>query len=288
MTRSVKSWSNFVLYYGSGLENVLATFDLIILEAGNQKPQFIRQLNASGKTPIAYISGFEYLRSQPDAENLWKRYGLGVNSIWKPSWTDNYLMDLRRKDWQEIVAGEMQRVMDIGYRGVFLDTLGVCQMPELNQLTPHLLDELVLAATGMIYFLRSCFPDAVIVQNCGLNQLKEMTAPYIDAICWESFRLGLVEGPATDAWSIKQVKELQQLSAEHGIKVLLLAEDSRKYEQLPMVNEPQEHTYYSCRGELCQASYEYFPLKAAQERFARDHNFLLYEAPRHYMAGVYK
>ncbi len=288
MTRSDRSWNSFVLYYGSGLESVLAAFDLIILEARHQKPEFIRQLCDSDKTPIAYISGFEYRRSRPDAERLWKRYGLGVNSTWKPSWTDNYLMDLRRREWQEILADKMQRVMDIGYRGVFLDTLGVCQMPELSQLSPHLLDELVLAAAETIGFLRSCFPEAVIVQNCGLNQLKTMAAPYLDAICWESFRLGLVEGTATDAWSIKQVRELQQLSAEHGVKVLLLAEDSRKHEHLPLVNEPQQHTFYSSCGQLRQASDEYFPLRAAQERFARDHNFLHYEAPRHYMAGIYK
>lgn len=272
-----KSWTNFVLYYGYGLEHALETFDLIILESRAHEPQFIKKLNDLGRTTLAYLSGFEYPSYWSNAENVWRHYGFGIGIPWKPSWTTNYLMDLRRKDWQELLADEMQHFMNIGFRGVFLDTIGICQMPELSLLSPALHEELLLAAADTIQYLRNCFPQSIIVQNCGLNRLKDLAAPYIDAICWEGFHLGLVEGPQMDEWSNNKVKELQQLSCDWGIKTLLLAEDGKKYEKLFSVKNHGQRL----------ATNKLFPLKAAQERFASEHGFLIYEAPRHYMSGVY-
>jgi len=281
-----RSWNNFVLYYGYGLDAVIEQFDLIILDAGAHDLKVISRLVDRNKTVLAYLSGFEYPFYRPEAAKVWGCYGLGVSSQW--SWTNNYLMDIRRDAWRDYLASEIEQILLKGYHGVFLDTMGVCQMPELNQLAPNILEELILAAAETIGYFRKCFPQAILVQNCGLNQVKELTAPFIDAICWEGFKLDLVEGPQPNDWALKQVGELKQLSKDMGIRVLLLAEDGNRHEKPRCELLHHGQNLQQCIPKVsCQEIDPIYTLKRLQERFTREHGFLIYQAPHGYVAGIY-
>lgn len=254
MQQKQRIWRNYVLYYGYGLEDQLSRYDLVIVESNAHGKDFPAYLEDKGATPVAYLSGFEYPHYQPDAGQKQSLFGLSAAG-WTPSWTNNYLMDLRDRGWREHLADETARMLRRGYQGIFLDTLGVCQMPGLGELPGGVWPELIDAAGETVHYLRTSFPDVVLIQNGGLAQLKQKTAEYIDAICWESFHLPLIHGANPDAWSRNRLSEL----TGEGVQTLLLTEDRLT-----------SHDEY---------------LQMLQ--FAAEQGFLSYRGPRDYVAGIY-
>jgi len=219
----MEKWKSFMVYYGYGMQDWLRQYDLLILEEKAHQDAFIKDLALTGKTPIAYLTGFEYPPYLKGAEKLWQNNGLQLPIDWKPDWTNNYLMDLRRPTWINYLLNQAETLIERGYQGFFLDTIGVCQMPSLDVIHPGLIDELIIAAAGLVQQLRKNFPDAIIIQNCGLNRLKLLTAPYINGICWEDFSINLVTGKHPDLWSCLRIKELEAMAYDHNLAVLLLA-----------------------------------------------------------------
>ncbi len=250
---------NFVVYYGTADIRVLAGFDLAIVEPAAHEAADIERARASGVLVCAYLSALEIgdsldsrRRAQPGDYLLVR--GERVRKQGSPGW----VMDPRSAHWNRAVV-EMaeERVLGAGYDGVFLDTVGDVEDPDLP---PELAAELVPASAHMIGAVRRRLSDAVIIQNWGLGVLYRLTAPYLDAICWEGFPLSW----PCDPWSVSTLDHLSGLSRSCGLRILLLSQI-----------DPADITAPSAVERARQMQ-----LEALRRRF------LYYAAPGSYTAGV--
>jgi hypothetical protein len=87
---------------------------------------------------------------------------------------------------------------------------------------PHdLLTALVPAAAHLVAGLAEDVRCGVIVQNWGLFELLTLTAPYLDAVCWEGFPYRLI-GPLPALHP--GVRRLHALQEQYRLAVIALNE----------------------------------------------------------------
>ncbi|NPV52536.1 MAG: hypothetical protein HPY71_03320 [Firmicutes bacterium] len=251
------SAANFAIYYGFGQEELLASFDLVILEPAAYSEGDIQRIRSRGTLVCGYLSVLEINHSF-DFCHVEPRDYLVIEGRRKtnPAYS-NWIMDPRSEHWTRVVIEMAERcVMAKGCDGVFLDTIGDVEDPLLPR---SLAAQLVPAAALLTKKIRERFPHALLIQNSGIDTLYRFTTPYLDGILWENFPL---KWP-TDYWSLNKLNEFEKISSKTGLRVLLLAK----------VREPIPH----------DISWEV--LKELQT-LALKRGFLFYAAPGDYTRGV--
>lgn len=209
---------NFALYYGSESLGALAGFDLVILEPDACSEGDIRGLRARGGLVCGYLSVLEVdgplgLRQAQPADYLM----IGGERKRNPS-SSNWVMDPRSEHWVQVVLQRAERqILGKGCDGIFLDTIGNVEDPELPR---SLAAQLIPASALLIGRIRERFPDALLIQNWGLGFLYRLTVPYLNGLCWENFPLKWPEDP----WSLSKLGELERVSRKTGVRALLLAQ----------------------------------------------------------------
>lgn len=210
---------NYALFYGRDMASELAEFDLVIVEPLGQNPQTLRLIRESGTLVCAYLSVVEFNDDFPELQMLKNEDYLAYqDKILVNKKYDNYLADLRSARWRGLLLHKAgQLLLNSGYDGLFLDTIGDVEDPPL---APQLRDSQLIAAVQITALLRTTFPEHLLIQNNGLERLCLFTAGLVDAICWENAPLDKVNS----AWTSLIRDRLEGFWENQKIKILILNE----------------------------------------------------------------
>jgi hypothetical protein len=240
---------SYALYYGSGKAEELSRFDVAIVEPAGQQETDVALMKANGTLVLAYVSVTEVAGYDPLFPLLEPSDWL-LDVAGKPLRNDVFntsLVDLRSSRWQSLLLHRIGSFLTrSGYDGVFLDTIGNTES----------FGHQVEAAAALVERMRRMHPDAVLVQNNGLNSLCMETKCWIDGVCWENPSFADSEAAA---WNKAVVTRLQVLMESNDIAILLLLETGKAEHNSNM---------------------------RLAERIAADNGFLLYGAPSEYVGGV--
>jgi uncharacterized protein (TIGR01370 family) len=161
---------SYAVYYGNNLEYAanLEGYDLGIVQPNTLSLKALRELRASGKKLVAYITIGE---SDGPSIGLPEAWVLGTNQNW-----GSKFVDANQTGWQDRILERATDIMSFGFDGFFLDTLDTVDL--YPQTKPGMI--------RIVERLRERFPRAIIVQNRGFAVLNQ-TAPLVDAVMFEAY-----------------------------------------------------------------------------------------------------
>ena len=206
--------NNFWVYYGSNNIEKLSKYDLVIIEPYNYKKddiQKLKSLNPNIKV-IAYLSIGEVSKSRPYYNDV-KDISIGKNQNW-----GSYYINIKSPKWHNILLNEITKFKNMGFDGVFLDTVDSAIYSNQN-------DETIL----LIKEIREKNPNLIIIQNRGF-EIVDKTAPYINGVLFEDFtttydfkhkKAHFWENNDLK-WVNNQANNLKYLKDKYGIIVLTL------------------------------------------------------------------
>lgn len=248
------SAKNYALYYGCGRANQLAQYDIAIVEPSGHSTDSLVEIKSSGTLAIAYLSVMEIPPWSEDLERLKTRDFLHLDG--QPYLNQefgNFWVDLCSSRWVNLLLERVDYLLEkVGYDGLFLDTVGYV---ESRLLSSKLRNKLQSAAVKIVGKIRKRFPECILIQNCGLEDLFIRTAGYLDGICWENPPLNQL---ASQAWAAQIISTLEREKKSHNLQVFLLVE--------------QDHL----------SAQDFYLV----EKVAYDKQFLVYNAPSNYTDGV--
>ncbi|CAB3288952.1 conserved exported protein of unknown function [Methanocaldococcus lauensis] len=205
---------NFWVYYGSDNIENLSKYDLVIIEPYNYKKEDIQKLKSLNPNikVIAYLSIGEVSKDRPyfkDCQNII----IGKN----PNWT-SYYVNISSSIWQNIIIDEVKKFKNMGFDGVFLDTVD-------SAIYTNQKNEVI----ELIKKIRKENPNIIIIQNRGFEIVNE-TAPYIDGVLFEDFttyydfktKNAYYWNGSDLNWINAQSEKLKNLKEKYGIIILTL------------------------------------------------------------------
>ena len=187
---------NFVCYYGSGNEDLLSQFDIVILEPENYSETDIGKIKTRGARVFGYLSlgeDSELRRTKGDSGKNYSGYYMDADKDGMPDKNGNwgsYYVNAGNPEWVEFVSNKAREILMKGCNGLFLDTL------DTVDLYPSTRNGMV----KLIKHLDSKFSSAFIIANRGITILDEI-APVIDGEMIESFT-------STYDWDTKSYRKL--------------------------------------------------------------------------------
>ncbi|PKK89661.1 MAG: hypothetical protein CVV64_13365 [Candidatus Wallbacteria bacterium HGW-Wallbacteria-1] len=175
----------YVCYYGPETTE-LKNCSLAILEPANWNRKAINLLKADQISVIGYCSIGE--AAETEAAELFRNHGqtwgldldgngnADLNGIWKSVYGDS-----RSQIWRDHVLKKIDKLLNMGFQGVFLDTIDTCD------LSP----EQPLAMAGLIREIRYRNPDIILIGNRGFGAYRADPAilndKVIDGVMFECF-----------------------------------------------------------------------------------------------------
>ena len=244
--RPVSSWA---LYYGGAAEDIvqrLSGYDLVVIDAnalGEGARATVAALKGAGCRVIAYLSAVEvasWHRYRDRVDDSW--YIRVGGDYWSPwggssvSWAANRAASLAEPGWRglllDLVASE---ALDYGCDGVFFDTLEDLDFVSLPA------EEAARQREGLREFmsaLREKYPDALFVANRTLQAALDAVAPFVDGVCWESFRPAYFRDENTRRWMDDVAAHISAANAAairsgRGFQVLSLYNEDKKTDDFP-------------------------------------------------------
>ncbi len=230
MSRRLGDVRTFAVYYGTGGEDVLSTYDLAIVAAPGRDRERIAAIREKGTLILAYLSVLEAPLGEPDdvrrpgealvqeapANVLTGPGGPVVNRQWR-----TWVLDPRHERTRDRFLGQAEDLLDRGYDGLFLDTMADLEdLPEAVAAGGLTGQATIVEAARLVAEAAASFGCAM-VQNRGFRLLLPLTMPYLDGLCWESFpyrRIGLF--PRRN----RTIRSLQGAEGAAGLRVLALNE----------------------------------------------------------------
>jgi endo-alpha-1,4-polygalactosaminidase (GH114 family) len=212
----------FAVYYKDGKEDILSKYDIVIVEPRAHNTEDIKRIKMSGTLALAYVSilevhalspGYNLLRDEDYCYVEGKKL---KNNIFGTS-----IVKLYSKRWYAILIHHIGNLLlNEGYDGVFFDTVGDLECYNLPK------DIYELMCKSLLKFMieiRQLFIDFIIIQNNGIEKIYNITAPYIDGICWENPLL-------KEYSSIKFVESyLCSIKQKTNLKILIIFSKENKY-----------------------------------------------------------
>lgn len=207
--------ASFVVYYGRGPVVGMEAFDLAILEPAGWSLSDRSALQAMGVTTLAYLSVLEATPGTRADAGLARDDLLVIQGApWAIPQFGTMVVDPRSRRWQRFVYQRAMALLQAGWNGLFLDTLGDLEAPvvqgELGRLLP--------AAAELVHGIRACAPDAYLVQNNGVWVLLPLVVTDLDGVCWETSMELAKGGPFADA----ALAALTLAKNRYGVTPLLL------------------------------------------------------------------
>jgi uncharacterized protein (TIGR01370 family) len=245
--------TDYALYYGLGRYEELSCFDIAIVEPAGQSKESVKAMQQAGALVLAYVSFMEVAEYAEEFKLLDKSHFLKEKDIiLRNVEYDTYLIDIRSLAWQQLLLKKIDNLAVLGYDGFFLDTIGDVENSTINSQTRV---ELIAAAINILKYIRYRYPEYILIQNNGLEQLCSSTASLIDGVCWENPPFNKKE---CSAWIERITNHLQMLQSLFRIRVFMLLEENEKIDMVRV------------------------------EKKAREQGFLFYEAVKGYVGGVKK
>lgn len=255
------SAKSFAVYYGKKSVEKLKIFDIAIIEPSAYSDSDILELKSSGTLPIAYMTTME-LNSNLKLFSLLNKEDF-IHIDGKPFMNtlfNNHIVDISSKRLQNLLLHQAGSFFyQHGYAGVFLDTIGNC---ENNEIKKHFGDKQFWAALEFIKLLRNRFPELIIIQNNGLEQLFSESSPFINGICWENPPF---QESKSAIWMEQINTRILEAKSKFNTKVMLVMED--------------EHC--STKGENLFSS-----SNRLAKIYSKKYDYLLYFAPCNYIGEI--
>ncbi|HLV13245.1 MAG TPA: hypothetical protein VKY42_12410 [Trueperaceae bacterium] len=157
--------SPIAFYYGQGRLEALAAFEKVVLQPSLYGPNEIAWLESRGTATYAYLS-----LGEDDAPPAPWHIG-DVNADWGTA----YVRPLHPV-WVDSRVRAVESAADIGYTGLFIDTI------DLASLYPELRADML----SLVTLVRAAAGEARVLANRGFSLLPEL-AGLVDGIVFESF-----------------------------------------------------------------------------------------------------
>lgn len=197
-------------------------FDQLVVEPEHEVDP--RALGRRGTEPIAYMSVGEIAGNSPQVAQL-QRFRIGENTAW-----GSLVLDVGSAAYQEHLIRRMAALVDMGYRGVFLDTLDSYRLVYTE---PSALAAAHAQLSALIQRMARERPRARIWLNRGFELLPEVGEVVAGVVVESLFdRFVAAEDrytkvPAEDrAWLLRRLEEVQE---RHRLPVVVI--DYRPPEQ---------------------------------------------------------
>ena len=213
---------NYALYYGHGELEKLAQFQAAIVEPAAYQAADIAYLKSRNTLVIAYLSVME----MPPYDNTFQLlqpedFIVDNGQYLKQEAYETYLLNVNSKHWRSLLFYKAGRLLlKEGYDGIFLDTIGDVENPKLPN--PSLY---IQGAVEIVKELRAKFPEAILIQNNGLEIICTHTAPYLDGLVWENAPVGVAQ---SRVWVDRISEKINQLRDQYSLRILLLYEDAER------------------------------------------------------------
>ena len=233
--------NNFWIYYGSDNIEKLSKYDLVIIEPYNYNKEDLKKLKSLNPNikVIAYLSIGEVSKDRPYFKDCQKII-VGKNQNWNSQY-----VNVSSPIWQKIILDEVKKFKDMGFDGVFLDTVD-------SAIYTNQKNEVI----DSIKKIREENPNIIIIQNRGFEVIDK-TAPYMDGFLFEDFTTGYDfknkkayywdNGDLN--WINAQGEKLKNFKEKYGIVILTLdyvndaemakkcIEHAEKYGFIPMTTK---------------------------------------------------
>lgn len=227
---------NFAVHYGPNQLKKLSNYDIVVVESKGHMAEDVKILKNSVMEVFGYISIFEIDQQQEEYEEFSDhilRDGLKSSNS-----SGRIFMDLRSKLWMEFLYNKVQKMVENGYTGIFIDTLSYI---EENINSDRIMFAQILALCDFLDRIKSDFKDIKIVQNNGFAVILNYTKIYLDGICWEnpqSFNIIMKK------LNKKVIRRINTISKEHNLKVFLLTEETKNEKYFKKMAEKNKYLYY--------------------------------------------
>jgi polysaccharide biosynthesis protein PelA len=171
--RSLRQARSYAIYYGYAGVEQLWQYDAVVLHPGAHKPAELQTLKELDTITLAYLSmgedaNIEHPSQQPQT---WWKPALDGQIQQNPEF-GSVKVDPAHPEWQAQVLENAKKSLDLGFHGLFLDTLD--SSDEADQ----------LALAKLIVKLRARFPQIALVLNRGFRVLSRV-APIVDGALFE-------------------------------------------------------------------------------------------------------
>lgn len=252
---------DYALYYGVGREEELAIFDAAVVEPKGQTLHSLGKIQSTGTLVLCYVSFMEVHPWDSDflllrEEDFLKEAG----GYLKNTAFDTFLVDPRSERWARLLLHRIGKLLrGDGYDGIFLDTIGDVEKTSLKKEGAGL----IMAAASLVNRIRQLYPEFLLIQNNGLEELLYYTTAYIDGICWENPPLARKD---SSKWSKVILDHLEELQQNKDIRVMLLFEEGETGKD----KEERDSSFLLAQKNLSNS------------------RFLLYRAPNDYTEGINK
>ena len=208
---------NFALFYGYDHIEQLGSYDLVVVEPLAYKNEDIMQLKSKGIIVVAY---FSLLEIHPDSPyfGLFSEHDFlrADDQLIKNEYFGTYIIDLRLEKCRSIQKKLVEKLIDLGYDGIFVDTVSSA---ELAVVKANFGDKIAESVGSFVKHLKDKHQQLILIQNNGFADVIKHTKNFIDAICWENPSYGK---KGCVGWTNNIDKMLLRLEKRKNIKIMLL------------------------------------------------------------------
>ncbi|MGZ4031972.1 MAG: endo alpha-1,4 polygalactosaminidase [Tumebacillaceae bacterium] len=215
---SLSAVKSYTIYYGGASDKAikaLSQYQMVIIEPRNWTTAQLALLKKNGVKVLGYLSVLEQNSASSLLTQAQNADYLLINGKRDPraEWSA-WSMNINSGHYRDLLFADTQKeIVNKGLDGVFLDTMGDA---DDGIWSTSISDSQRDGSVKFVADLRSKYPNMAIMQNWGLQQLKDRTAPYIDGILWEDFTPKTV---VKNAWSKTRMQELDKLHVTGGLSV---------------------------------------------------------------------
>lgn len=220
------------IYYGPSNLDRLVRYDAVVIEPAHQTAESIKALHDVGTLVIAYVSVMEVHDEHPLAGEVAETEFLRSEKepfdyIVQPIY-NNRIVDMRSARWRGLLSRHVGELLTRHkYDGLFLDTIGDVEMPQLPEQM-----QLVEAAAAFVEQLRRWFPEAILIQNNGLELLSLQTARFLDGISWENPPIHI---SGTRHWVSAVADRLVKMRLAYNFRVFVLFEGAHQEDRADFI-----------------------------------------------------
>jgi polysaccharide biosynthesis protein PelA len=167
----IRQARSYAIYYGFDRVEQLWQYDAVVLHPGAHSKEALHSLSELHTVALAYLSMGEDAQTDKSERQPWWKTSFGGQPQRNLEF-GSYLVDPAHPEWQAQVLKNARNSLEMGFQGLFLDTLD--SSDEADQ----------LALAKLIIKLRARFPNIALVLNRGFRVLSRV-APIVDGALFE-------------------------------------------------------------------------------------------------------